>query len=574
MKRWLLLAFLSTLAYGQYPGNAPTAVQGFITPDIIGAPDWQITPPEVVTSGNLEVVCVTVNDPAGPTTYTPVSALGTTFANTTPLWDSGHKYETLMYYGAAASTGTETVSFNIPHNKAYSLMFGEFRNISATTDGTGSQTQTTGPITSGTTSVTTTKHGDLIINCSGINAAAMAAGSWTGPSSTSGINQPIALGDINSAEASLTFTQTGAEGSYSVTDTVQNQDNSGGTTFPSYMGMQSVAFKPSALAVTTTTLPNTDKVQTYGGCLQAVGGSGTYTWSVTVGSLPTGITLGSNGCFGGVASGATQTFTVQVLESGGSTTATKSLTLTIDNTNYSNPQILQSQIGGFGPFTLTNVTSGNTGLLIIHGYNTHGRSGWLNADAGASNNIGDSFGDTWSRYCPVGGTSNAPLVIYSTKFASSGNVTINLNKTSPGSALTSFVAEITGTQNVLDCAGESYLNNQSSSPYSFSTSVTTQTANNLLLPATAIGYTLNGFWSVSFAAGYSPLVAGTSVCCYDYLAIGSKQATTAGSYTSTSTVSSGTFKADSGVTQLLGLRMGILTTPALTHGERHRRHGW
>lgn len=564
MRKLLILLLLSSPVFGQWAGNAPNAVQGFIS-QIIGATDWQITPPENVTSGNLEVACVTVNDPAGPVTYTATSSLGGSFSNTTPLWDATHQYETLMYYRLAPSSGSDTISFNIPAHKNYSIVFGEFKKITATTDGTASNTLTTTNQSVAATTTTTT-DGDLIISCVGMNHSQAAA---------SGTDQPIALASINSgAPAMLSMTQTGTHGAYTITDVAQNGDVIASPSYPTYLGLQSVAFKTAALAVTTTLLPNTDKVQTYGGCLQSVGSTGALTWTVGSGSLPTGISLSSAGCFSGVASGTTSSFVAHLVDAGTGTNADSgSLSLAVDNTPYGSPLVVQSQLTGFLPVTLPNVVAGNTVLIMMHGFDAHGTSGWLNADAGAANFISDSQGDTYRRACPIAGTANAPFVVYSAKIASNGTLTISFTKTSPGSSLTLIVEEVTGTQSILDCAGQGYVANNSASPFTVSSSVTTQVANDMLLAVTDSSFVLGGSWSMAFPAGYSSGPAGTGLCCYDFMAAATKQATTATSYSETTTVTdSAHYTGDSTTTMLIGLRPGIVTVnPVTFSGERPRR---
>ena len=80
------------------------------------------------------------------------------------------------------------------------------------------------------------------------------------------------------------------------------------------------------LSITTTSLPNGTIGVSYSQTVQASGGSGSYSWSITVGSLPAG--LGPINSSTGVISGTpttagTSNFTVQV--SDGSTTATQAL---------------------------------------------------------------------------------------------------------------------------------------------------------------------------------------------------------------------------------------------------------
>ena len=84
------------------------------------------------------------------------------------------------------------------------------------------------------------------------------------------------------------------------------------------------------LAVNTASLPNAAETVTYNETLEATGGDGSYTWSLTVGSLPTGLSLNtSTSDITGTPTGARSTFTVQV-ESGDGQTATQELRITVD----------------------------------------------------------------------------------------------------------------------------------------------------------------------------------------------------------------------------------------------------
>ena len=89
---------------------------------------------------------------------------------------------------------------------------------------------------------------------------------------------------------------------------------------------------PSAtLAITTTSLPAATRNTAYSQKLAATGGTTPYTWSVSSGSLPRGLSLGSST---GVISGTptrtgTSTFTIRVRAANGST-ATKSLSIKVN----------------------------------------------------------------------------------------------------------------------------------------------------------------------------------------------------------------------------------------------------
>src|SRR5262249_31369210 len=84
------------------------------------------------------------------------------------------------------------------------------------------------------------------------------------------------------------------------------------------------------LSITTGSLPNGAQNVAYSATLAASGGTTPYTWSVTAGSLPAGLTLASStGVMSGTPTGTgTSTFTVQVTDAN-SQVATKTLSITI-----------------------------------------------------------------------------------------------------------------------------------------------------------------------------------------------------------------------------------------------------
>ena len=79
-------------------------------------------------------------------------------------------------------------------------------------------------------------------------------------------------------------------------------------------------------SITTTSLPSGTVGQTYGQTLAATGGDGAYAWSVTSGSLPSGLTLSTAGNVTGTPTQAeAASFTVQVVSAGQSATASLSI---------------------------------------------------------------------------------------------------------------------------------------------------------------------------------------------------------------------------------------------------------
>ena len=84
------------------------------------------------------------------------------------------------------------------------------------------------------------------------------------------------------------------------------------------------------LTVTTTTLPNGTQSIAYSTTLAATGGTTPYSWSISSGTLPTGLSLASStGVISGTPSGTgTSNFTVQVTDAN-SLTAVQPLSLTV-----------------------------------------------------------------------------------------------------------------------------------------------------------------------------------------------------------------------------------------------------
>jgi Putative Ig domain len=164
--------------------------------------------------------------------------------------------------------------------------------------------------------------------------------------------------------------------------TIQAADGSS----PSQTITLNVAIKSAPLLVINTAggaLPDAVVGNAYNVALQAAGGTSPFTWTITSGQLPTGLTLSTAGVLSGTpttASGTPVSFTVQVQDSG-SPAQTKSLSPTIRvtapllittptgalpdavaNTPYS---VTLSSTGGLAPltWTLTNGTLPN-GLTL------------------------------------------------------------------------------------------------------------------------------------------------------------------------------------------------------------------
>ncbi|HSZ62495.1 MAG TPA: putative Ig domain-containing protein [Terriglobales bacterium] len=135
---------------------------------------------------------------------------------------------------------------------------------------------------------------------------------------------PLGLSLIGNT-GSITGTPTGTGGgsvTFQVKDAAGNSDS---------RALTITVNPPPALTITTTSLGPALIGVAYTQTLQATGGVPTYAWSVTAGSLPTGLSLSTTGVISGIPSGAvgTSSFTVTVTDSQTPTAATRSANLSI-----------------------------------------------------------------------------------------------------------------------------------------------------------------------------------------------------------------------------------------------------
>jgi hypothetical protein len=133
---------------------------------------------------------------------------------------------------------------------------------------------------------------------------------------------PVGL-TFNPATGTITGTPT-TIGSYEFT--LRAQDATGTAVSKQY----SVAISEGVTITTPTVLPGGAETATYSQTLAAVGGTAPYRWSLTIGTLPSGLSFDpSTGRISGVpASGGSYSFIVQVTDAAGQT-ATKAFTLAV-----------------------------------------------------------------------------------------------------------------------------------------------------------------------------------------------------------------------------------------------------
>ena len=215
-----------------------------------------------------------------------------------------------------------------------------------------------------------------------------------------------------------------------------------------------VTTNPSGgVTVTTTTLPVATAGTTYSQPLTAVGGLGSYTWSVDSGALPPGLSLSASGLLSGNATAVgfynfvvratdgiqsdTQALTIQVVAS----ITTASVPGAITGTLYG-PRTLQ-QAGLSGPLTWT-VLSGSLPAGVTLNSST-GILGGIATTPGVSNfvvQVQDAASNTATRAFSITTmTITAGDLIVSDGTA--GTTTGNLYRLTPGGAV-SLIASIAG----------------------------------------------------------------------------------------------------------------------------------
>jgi len=172
---------------------------------------------------------------------------------------------------------------------------------------------------------------------------------------------------LNVSTGAVTGTPTGPSGTANFTAQVTDSASTKAT------GSFSIIVNP-VLAITSTSLPGATAGTNYSTNLSATGGVTPYNWSISAGSLPTGMNLSGNTISGIATTAGTVSFTIMVNDaSGGSQSAAVSIVvapappLTVATTSGSLPQGVLNTIypstqlnatGGFSPYTWSQVLPG------------------------------------------------------------------------------------------------------------------------------------------------------------------------------------------------------------------------
>jgi hypothetical protein len=317
MKR-LLWLFLVSTAFAQINDFGVLFVQSPKTAATAGGAPLTSTFMANVTSGNLGIASVdwfdstqTIAPSDGTQTWT---LIGSANCGTT----GGHTSCTQLAYVTFNSTRAETVTVGGTAGASnYVMNVAEYSPPVGGTLTLDTSCTNTSITFSQSTSCTTTANGDLMISASGTW--------WATDNIYPLMPEQYANGSGSPKATLLSWKIAGVAGV--ISSTHQRNQFLVASGSPNIWAMTTVAFKPS-IRVSTSKLAEASTTQAYSQTLAAVGGTAAYTWSISVGALPTGLSLNaSTGAITGTASGAGTSFTVQVTD--GTVTATQAESISL-----------------------------------------------------------------------------------------------------------------------------------------------------------------------------------------------------------------------------------------------------
>src|ERR1051326_7831993 len=274
--------------------------------------------------------------------------------------------------------------------------------------------------------------------------------------------------------------------------------SAGSTTTGNSGGGPSVA----PLAITTTSLSDSTQGLSYSATLTATGGVAPYTWSVTSGSLPAGLSLSGSGTISGTSSASgTSNFTVRALSSD-SQTATATLSLTVNAAPNASITLVQSRMiegSGLSSISLGFSSSNQAGNLIIAFVRMSTTSQTVT--------VTDSAGNVYADAVSQGQTADGHQVhlFYAKNIAGAPNtVTAQFSSTNNHPFLAIYEYSGLSTTNPLDKTA----NAQGSSAVANSgTTAVTSSANELVFAATGLPASYTG--TATAGAGYAMLQQDT-----------------------------------------------------------------
>jgi hypothetical protein len=216
------------------------------------------------------------------TTNTPTISDAITSTYTQKLINTSNTVKIAVYTTTFGSSGANTVTMAVTSGTFMNITCIEFPPLwTLTVDASAVSTFSGTPATVTSPSITTTLNSDLIFafanndnSAGGQRLQTASLGTWYQPSSVGGadsLSSFFRIGGVAAAGNQVTLTNKGTLGT-----------------------LVSIAFKSNSIAVTSrATAPDGATSNAYDWTVLGAGGSGAYTWSVTSGALPTGLSINS-----------------------------------------------------------------------------------------------------------------------------------------------------------------------------------------------------------------------------------------------------------------------------------------
>ena len=373
---------------------------------------------KVADSGNpslsaTKALSLTISAPALAVTTTSL-----------PGADAGLAYTVTV--GSSGGTAPVTWSISVGTLPAGLTLNGSTGQISGTPTTAGTSnftvqaTDSSTPVQNATKALSITVSAQLTVSTTSLTAGTQGAAysaSITSTGGTGSVAWSISAGTLPaglSPAAStgvISGTPNGAAGTSNFT--VRATDSLGQTATKAL----SIVINPAPLSIQTTSLTNGTANAAYSATVQATGGTPPYTFSVTVGTLPAGLSINSStGVISGTPTTAgTSNFTIHVVDSSGpAQTADKALSITINPSGPNNNLLSGTYAFSFsgwdatgsvtmaGSFAADGLGSVTGGLLDVSRVNTRstnisitGGSFSIGADRRGQLSLTSSLG-TWT----------------------------------------------------------------------------------------------------------------------------------------------------------------------------------
>ena len=395
------------------PNSSSTILHG--APTTAGTYTFSISLNDGLNQAGVATYTLVVTSSAPPTLTSVAPSSGSTAgATSVTLTGTNFTGATAVTFGGTAATGftvnnATTITATTPAHAAGAV------NVTVTTAG-GSATRTN----SYTYTVPAPTVGPVSATVAANSSANPLTLSLSGGAATSvAVASAASHGTATASGTSITYTPTaGYSGSDSFTYTATNAS---GTSSPATV---TITVSPPTITVGPTTLSSGTVSTAYSQTITASGGTAPYTYAITSGSVPTGLSLSASGTLSGTPS-ATGTFNFTVTATdANSATGARAYSMTIS---------AASPIAGALSATVAANSSANPITLNLSG----GAATSVAVASAASHGTATASG-TSITYTPTAGYSGADSFTYTATNASgtSSPATVSLTVSAPTLVLT------------------------------------------------------------------------------------------------------------------------------------------